>query len=599
MLSLYSIKNCINFDTSNVQQNQLFSIKKENIESQFVKNLLDLEKKILFKQGFQAMNISIEFSSLSNFFNKTIIDINGNKTEKQYTLCIPSKIIEADTFYLTSELKGKTNTLISNTIEDTCLGYCGCNINIRKENKDNIYAFVIFTKNPLLDTLLPDFSEDSNHENIIINPISNIHLDIIECDNCILDLTEYLYSYKTHKPFTFLKFQNIMLDTDNFDIQEMEVINTSYFQNLNINNHLIYTNIIAYSSNTLLKNDDFQDKSYFIVNKRNPGFIETYLHILVKKYIEAFLFSQNPNDNISVTIGYDKPKNAIIAIPLQNSSDETVLDEIMFFTKCENIKEDSKIYYNVNYIYACKCKFNFVYFLRDNLQLLSSQKCKFCFIEINSPSHNDSEYFFNGSKTGREIQAAVELLKIDDLCNSVNMDLFSFSDSYGDILEKIQNDEKLKSNLLTADVVRLSRNYFDVIENEEEEKLYDVINIKNEFTVETLNNIGDIDMNNDKLKSMYFQFVSRIDSNYELKQKNENEVRDYETNYIVLKPPDNCLYVIVFINTTENMNVIMNTCSAFTPIISPGSILAYTYKKELTIESVNAFKLLIYCIKII
>lgn len=603
MISLYSVKNIVNFDTTNLERNKLFHIEKKNKESKFVENILLLEKKIIFKQGFPSMNITVEFSNLSNVINRNyFIDINCNKVEIKYVLCFPIYIKEKDRYYITSQINGKKSSLIINSEESTCVGFCNCKINITNECKNNVYLFVFFSNNPLINTYHIDFLKDENvNEEMILQPINKSDLDIIEYNEENPNITEYLSTYDTKNTFTFIKFHNKTFDSDIFDLEELEVINTPIFGDERINNHLIYIDLNVYYSNIVLTLSDFYlSKPYFIVNKINPGFIGSYLSTLVRQYIEDFSFPQENKENIVITINSCKPNDAIIAIPLIESIDDNSRDEKLFFIKSEIIKEYHNIDSNINYLYASKCNFNCVYFLRDHLSLLSLGDRKFCFISLRPPCTNDSEYFLDTLKKDAEDIKSLQMKKMNiPSLNNVDLNLFSITDSYTDIIARIKCSEKINNKLSKFDVVRLSRNYFDVIENNEEEKLYDIINIKNVFTLDTINKIGNIDMNNDNLKAIYLQLASNIYNYYNLKKINVTDIKYHETRSITLKPPDNYLHITLIINTKENITVSTNTCYPFNPIMSSGSILIYTYKKELTLDSKDIFSILVYYVKII
>lgn len=602
MISLFSINKFVNIKCDTTIQNQWYNVNKSNKNDKIVSQFLELERSIVFRQGLHdKYHISFMISDLESHFSRKIrVNQCGNRMDSKYTLLIPIQIHTPDKYMLNTILNNTNNCLIIESHENYCIGTNLSKISKRviKNDQNNCYLFIHFTNEPFMNSLAMDDVKGiiEINQSVSTSLINKSKIDILTITDDIDNFSTYIENYVTKKPYSFLNFKNTTRDLNTISFDKSQYVNNYFFQDERINNYFQGTNLYVFKTNTSIQEDDFE-KQNIIVNKINPNQMDKYLIKIVEKYIEVCNVQIHTEYCISVTISNIKPPGSMIMIPLSKTK-----EKLLYFCRKEVFTDkNDKKYENINHIYTLQQSNKHVYFLQDNFVIKNENSNeKYCFINLNEPSYSDSDLYMN-NKVKNYIDTTIVLKQLPIQQFICDINAVSTDNNYEDFVnivnENFKNnyDENL-SSLNDNNVLLLSESWFDQISTNENEKMFDIINFSNVVNVDSFN-----DNNNDETyKSIFMKFAPYITNYFNLEKLNVIKTVIYKlTDVAHFVPPEDCLYLYIFLQHSSTISIQCNNCTKFNPCYSPGSILIHTFKKEMIMKADSACNILIFTMKLI
>lgn len=606
MISLFSINKFANIKCDDIPKNQWYNVDKSNKNDEIVSQFLELERTIAFRQGLNnKCEISFLLSDLdSHFSKKTYTNNEGNKMDSKYVLLIPIQISTPDKYMFNTTINGTNNCLIIQSQENYCIGFNDSEISNRviENDKNNCYLFVHFTSKPFFNSLTMDTIKECFvvNEKISTQLVKKSNIDFSKIEEQITDFTNYVSKYELKKPYTFLFFKNPTKDSNTFYFDDNDqLINNYIFQDERTNNYLRNDNdLTVFKTNILMYEDDFE-KAVMNVNKVDPNSIDSYILNLVEKFFELNSLKYENNYCITITISNVKPQDSIIMIPLSKTNESP-----LYFCKQEETHNtiNDKTSKNVNSVHVLNQSNQHIYFLNKFFCIIKENiDDKYCFVTLHEPSHSDSDLYMS-KKVNKEINGVI-LEKVPVKYCISDIHSISTSSKYNEFVDTINQKFKDTYNenisISNDNVILLSKSWFDEIHVNENEKMFDIVNYSNVINTGVFN-YDNTDNNVDTYKSIYMNVAPHITTYFNFEKINVIKTIIYElTDVTQFVPPEDCLYMYVFLQHSSKISIECNNCTFFTPCCSPGSILIHTFKKTIIMKTDSACKILIFTIKII
>lgn len=604
MISLYNINNNFTLNYTNIKENEWYNIDKTEKQNP----INEIEKTILYRLGINSKKTSIRlYSKLDEILsNNDLLDIDGDKILPKFNIIMSLKNTNSDKYYLYEQDSNKkiSNCLIVNTCENSCIGFNSKKIlssHIGDCSTENKYLFIYYTNTVIKGSI--DIDSETLYskrlDNFDVTMIKKNDIQFVNNDENISFFNDFVRSYDSPHKYAYIKFNNQVEQNNNFFLdKDLEFCN-DFLNNDSIHKYLTNDNIKIYKSNIALYKYYF-DKQFTIINKITNTHLDLYIISLVEQFCTIFNRTRNETDSICITICNTLPVGTVIMVPLIEDN-VTISQNPLIFIRDEKHKENEES--NTLSINICENTHNNVYFFNSkfNFKLSDTDKCNFCCITLVPAMLDDSQHFLKPQKckmlSCEEIK--LEKVKIEQLIQE-NMNKTYTYLSYDDTWTALQlkYGDALNDALQINKNVSISDNYFDVVQNDENEKWFDILNDIDVINNDTLEIIKR-NKNNKISKKIYLQIAPKISKYFELTKQNviNVELRSF-TGKIRLEPPNNSLYIIVFVENGSELVITTNTVLEFNPVSTPGSILIYTYKKEVTITSDKNYSMLVFTVEI-
>jgi len=603
MISLFSINQFINIDCDRVPKNQWYSVDRQ---AEILSDFLELEKKIVFRQGLtKKYKISFAVSDInSHLLNPPSFDEEGNKLNNKYVLLIPLVLNNPDKVMLSTYLNDSDNSLIINSKMNNCVGWNDCKVtpHIIEYDNNNCYLFIRFTTTTIRDSLPIDSITQyiERIEKVKVSLANKKEIDFLEIDKEVFHLFEYIKNYQTRNIYTFLKFTKGCTNLNKVMFDSPVYISSSFFKDSRINNYGLQHKKLAVFKTNICMYEHYFKTNIFNINQIYPSDIENYIIHLVKQYFQVKCLTYNNDYCITVSVCNTQPDNAIIMIPF--SKENEIKDKHLYFCELEPYStiEEKKIN-NVNNIYAIEQSADHVYFIENCLFIKKKNIAeRYCFITLNEPTYTDSSLFIHVKNKEHSEIMLEEIPIINSMCdvNPINVDA-----SYNEFTNEVNqqyidiHDEDI---IISSNCVKLlSKNWFDKINKIDNENMFDILNYTKVINENLLNVLIDVD-NNSVAKKLYIEVAPFIRDHFRLNSLNVIQTNVYELDNIAhFVPPENCIFMYIFLQHSSNITIKCNNCTQFNPICTSGSILIHTFKKEIIMKTDSKCTIFIYTIKMI
>ena len=615
MISLFSIDNSIIKESFNTT-NKWLSVNKCE-KNTLTEHLLNIEKIALFRQGIDTTKIDIIVTDIESYLNNdNQMNRDGNKYFVDYTFIIPILIDEPEKIYINSNHNGVFNCLIVNFKKDVCVGFKSKNseLNSITSNSKNKFLFVHFANQNCHNSVcINDTIKENNlFDSFNLKMLNKTNIETITIEEKIRFSKEYTDNYVQTKDCTLILFKNCdSVNCFNMDTQNIDYTDSILFQDNHIYNHFFENLLFLYVVGLPLHKSYFKTK-HFVVNQifEKSNDMDKYIITLVKQYYHKNNNEYKNNVQIAAVIGKDKPKGTIIAIPLKEDNEDDVQSdrEPNIFTKEKKIfyANENRFETTITSIYIIEDNPHHLYFFHETYDIsFKSKSREFCFITIKPLTDTDNKLFLKSedlscSDISNISQENYILTQIPDkhyICKLKELRTDSDNTMKMNYVENTlreENDIDLNEILLKEKNIVVSDNYFDLLSDGENETLYDVINYKKYVNTDIVQIIAE-NLQEPIVKELFINISPKICDYYNLNTVNVKNVEIIDINGCkCLTPPINHVYICIFIDDMQDMIVRTNTCLEFTPNVSIGSVLAFTYKKYMNFKTTANRKVLVY-----